>query len=99
MLCGRLRRTSGQVEALALHDLPGRLALLLLTLAEDYGAAEADGLRIARRLAQGDLARLIGCTRESVNRQLRAWTQEGFIGLRGGVIVLRDPAALRALVE
>jgi CRP-like cAMP-binding protein len=99
VLCQRLRRTSGQVEGLALYDLPGRLALLLLTLAEDYGAAGPDGVRIARKLAQGDLARLIGCTRESVNRQLRAWIEARIVAACDGGIVLRDPHALRALAQ
>jgi CRP-like cAMP-binding protein len=100
VLCSRLRRTSGQVEALALHDLTGRLAMLLLRLADEYGAPDdAGGVRIGRRLPQGDIARLIGCTRESVNRQLRAWSAEGLVEIVDGALSLRDPEALRAMLE
>lgn len=98
MLCQRLRRTSGQVEALAFHDLPSRLAMLLLRLADDTGIATPAGVRIARPLAQRDLARLIGSTRESVNRQLRTWTAEELIATDHGYVTIRDRDALALLV-
>jgi len=98
MLCQRLRRTSGQVEALAFHDLPRRLAMLLLRLADDTGVATPDGVRIARPLAQRDLARLIGSTRESVNRQLRTWSTEEIIASDRGYITIRDFDALSLVV-
>ena len=99
MLCQRLRRTSGQVEALAFHDLPSRLAMLLLRLADDTGVATTDGVRIARPLAQRDLARLIGSTRESVNRQLRSWSSADIIANDGGHITIRDREALALVAD
>ncbi|MGF1660743.1 MAG: Crp/Fnr family transcriptional regulator [Rubrimonas sp.] len=103
VLCARLRRSSWQVEAMALRDLPGRLALLLIGLAEERGAApsadDPEALRIPRPPSQGDMARLIGASREGVNRQLRAWARAGLIACPKGAIVLRDPAALRALAR
>jgi CRP-like cAMP-binding protein len=98
-LCEKLRRTTHQVEALALRDLPGRLALLLLRLGEERGHRVPAGLRIARPPPQGDIARLIGSTRESVNRQLRAWARLGLIACTAGAIVLRQPATLEEIAR
>ena len=96
-LCEKLRSATFQVEALALRDLPGRLALLLLRLAEERGHRVPSGLRIARPPPQGDIARLIGSSRESVNRQLRAWARLGLIACTAGAIVLRQPATLKQI--
>jgi CRP/FNR family cyclic AMP-dependent transcriptional regulator len=95
VLCDRLRRTSAALEELALLDLPGRLARLLVKLAGDYGrAVEGGGVRIDIRLSQRDLSNQVAATRESVNKQLRIWRDAGIIGIESGHIVLRDVAAL-----
>src|SRR5208337_5078298 len=99
VLCDRLRRTSMALEEIALLDLPGRLARLLLKLAGDYGRPAPGGVRIDVKLSQRDLATLVASTRESVNKQLRVWREDGVLDLDAGYVVLRRPAALRALVE
>jgi CRP-like cAMP-binding protein len=99
VLCDRLRRTSMALEAIALLDLPGRLARLLLKLAGDYGRPAPGGVRIDVKLSQRDLATLVASTRESVNKQLRVWREDGVVDLDGGYIVVRRPGELRALVE
>lgn len=99
VLCERLRSTSLALEGLALFDLPGRLARLLLKLGEDYGRPSAEGLRIDLKLSQRDISTLVASSRESVNKQLRVWRQEGWVDLVGGYLILRRPNALRSLVE
>jgi CRP/FNR family cyclic AMP-dependent transcriptional regulator len=99
VLCDRLRRTSMALESIALLDLPGRLARLLLKLAGDYGRPAPGGVRIDVKLSQRDLATLVASTRESVNKQLRVWREDGVLHLDGGYVVLRRPNELRALVE
>ncbi len=99
VLCDRLRRTSMALEEIALLDLPERLARLLLKLAGDYGRPAPGGVRIDVKLSQRDLATLVASTRESVNKQLRVWREDGVLDLDAGYVVLRRPAELRALVE
>jgi CRP/FNR family transcriptional regulator, cyclic AMP receptor protein len=99
VLCDRLRSTSMALEAIALLDLPGRLARLLLKLAGDYGRPAPGGVRIDVKLSQRDLATLVASTRESVNKQLRIWREDGVVDLDAGYVVLRRPTELRALVE
>jgi CRP/FNR family cyclic AMP-dependent transcriptional regulator len=95
-LCGRLRRANAAVEEMALLDLPGRLANVLLRLSRDYGRIVPQGTRIELKLSQKDLSTLIGGSREKVNRQLRVWEVEGVLGRDGGRIVLRQPDRLAA---
>lgn len=99
ILCERLRRTSVALEDIALFDLPVRLGRVLLKLAEDYGRQSGTGLRIDMKLSQKDLSNLVAATRESINKQLRAWRETGLVSLDGGYIILLRPDRLKALVE
>jgi CRP-like cAMP-binding protein len=99
VLCDRLRRTSLALEEIALFDLPARLARVLGKLAHDYGRKLPDeqGVRIDLKLSQRDLANLVASTRETVNKQLRIWREDGTIALHEGHLVVLRPQALEAL--
>ncbi len=99
VLCEKLRRTSMALEEIALFDLPVRLARVLLKLAEDYGRQQPAGTRIDLKLSQRDLSNLVAASRESVNKQLRAWREIGTVDLEEGFILLRRPAELQRLTE
>jgi CRP/FNR family cyclic AMP-dependent transcriptional regulator len=86
ILCSRLRRTSEQVQDITFLNLPTRLAKTLLQL-----TAAEDGSATARKAAvtQREISQMIGISRESTNKQLRAWAKRGWIRLeRGGVNVV-----------
>lgn len=92
---GRLvRRLTEQTGDLVFLDLGGRLAKLLLRLAEDRPPT-ADPIVLDTGLSQSDLAAMIGATRPAVNRVLHAFAARGLISVDGQVIVLRDVAELR----
>lgn len=99
VLCERVRRTSEMVESVAFLDFGARLARLLLRFGEQHGVEVDDGLRIDLRLSQQDLGNLIASTRESVNRQLNAWAQDGVISFSRGRITILDPDALEEVAE
>ncbi|MGE0415946.1 MAG: Crp/Fnr family transcriptional regulator [Acetobacteraceae bacterium] len=100
VLCDRLRKTSVALEEIALFDLPARLARVLLKLADDYGrASDNGGTRIDFKLSQRDLSNLVASTRESVNKQLRAWRDTNVVDLDGGYIVLLRPERLARLID
>jgi CRP/FNR family cyclic AMP-dependent transcriptional regulator len=99
VLSEKLRRTSMALEEIALLDLPGRLARVLLKLSDDYGRPTPAGTRIDLKLSQRDLSNLVASSRESVNKQLRTWREDGTVDLQEGFIVLCQPAALRSLTE
>jgi CRP/FNR family transcriptional regulator, cyclic AMP receptor protein len=99
VLCGRLRHTNLALEEIALMDLPTRLARLLLKLGQQYGAAGPNGVRIGLKLTQTDLSTLVAATRESVNKQLRSWREDGLLGEEAGHLVLRRPHTLQAIAD
>jgi len=92
---GRLvRRLTEQNGDLVFLDLGGRLAKLLLRLAEGRAPA-ADGVVLDTHLNQSELAAMIGATRPAVNRVLHLFADRGLITVDGQVIVLKDLPGLR----
>jgi CRP/FNR family cyclic AMP-dependent transcriptional regulator len=94
ILCGRLRRTTEQAENLMFLSLAGRLAKALLRLSEN-----GDGRERKAVVTQKDLGNLIGMSRESTNRQLRIWEEQGWVRLERGGIVILSTKALERIAE
>jgi len=94
VLCERLRDTSETLGNFATLDLPGRLARKLLNLAEEYGTSANGRIRLNIRLSHTDLGRFVGCSRETVNKQMRAWEEEGIVGREDGRIIVGRPSVL-----
>jgi CRP/FNR family transcriptional regulator, cyclic AMP receptor protein len=96
ILCARLRHTSEQVEDLTFLNLPTRLAKALLQLTSQV---EASAPRRKVAITQREISQIIGRSRESTNKQLRAWAKRGWITLdRGGLTVLA-PEHLMGIAE
>ena len=95
VLTARVRNLSKRCENISLLDIPARLAEVLLSLAERHGERSGDNVRIPVRLSQQDLGNMVGATRESVNKQLRSWTQDGILRQEEGRVVISDLGALR----
>jgi CRP-like cAMP-binding protein len=92
---GRLvRRLTEQNGDLVFLDLGGRLAKLLLRLAEGQ-VPGADGIVLDTHLTQSELAASIGASRPAVNRVLHLFASRGLIRVDGQVIVLQDLPGLR----
>jgi CRP/FNR family transcriptional regulator, cyclic AMP receptor protein len=96
LLCTRLRWTSDQVEEVILQNLPGRLASTLLRLTEKHKLAPG-GRTIA--ITQQEISEMVGMTRESINKQLRAWATRNWVRLEHGAIVVLNAEMLRELAE
>ena len=95
----RLRNTDEMAADLAFLDVGGRLAKKLLEMASSHGVDRHDGTLLDVSITQEQLANMIGVTRESVNRNLGRFRQDGLISSRGRRIVLRDPEGLRLRTE
>jgi len=97
LLCARLRWTSDQVEQVILQDLPGRLASALIRLTEKHKLAPGGRRTIA--ITQQEISEMVGMTRESINKQLRAWAARNWVRLEHGAIVVLDTESLLALAR
>lgn len=96
VLSRRLRRTDQLVHDAAFSDVRTRLIKALLELGETRGQPGPRGVLISSRLTQGDLANMVGTTRESVNKWLRYYAQKGLLRHERGRVTLVDPQRLRA---
>jgi len=92
-----LRGKDDELSEVAFMDLPGRLAHKLLHLAERHGVKADAGVRIGVRVHQGDLAAMVGSTRENVNRALARFVTSGAVAIDRGSITILDADALRSL--
>jgi CRP-like cAMP-binding protein len=90
----RLRETDTLVYDTAFREVPSRLARVIFRLAASHGRKEADGIVLGRRLTQEELAAMIGSSRVSVNKCLRAWERQGLVTNVGGVLRVRQPREL-----
>ena len=87
-----IRRITEQAGDFVFLDLGGRVAKLLLHLAEAHGASSTV---LDLRLTQSDLAAMVGATRPAVNRVLQNLVGRGVIEVDGQRIVLVNLAELR----
>ena len=94
VLCSRIRQTTAFVEDAVLLDVPTRLLHRLKSLADQYGRDDEKGVYINHKLSQQGLGDSVGLTRVSINRQLGAWRQAGFIETGKGWIRVLDFEAL-----
>jgi CRP/FNR family cyclic AMP-dependent transcriptional regulator len=86
-LVRRLRSADRKIESLALLDVYGRVARVLLDSSEMI-----DGERIVRnRLPRQQIAKMVGASREMVSRVMKGLETEGYIApLDEGRILLRE---------
>jgi len=90
-LSHRLRLLTENVRSLALMDVYGRVAKVLLSLARP----EDGKLIISNGLTQQEIANRVGASREMVGRILRDLTTGGYINIEGKTITIHEklPAA------
>jgi CRP/FNR family cyclic AMP-dependent transcriptional regulator len=89
-----VRRLTEQASDFVFLDLGGRLAKLLLRLAEGRPHGP-EGIVIELGMSQSELAAMVGASRQALNRALHIFAARGLISLDNHRVVLRDPAALR----
>lgn len=93
----RLKTLRLRVEELLCKSAHARVAQALIDFGEQHGIADADGMVIPLRLSQGDLGRLVGLSRETVNGILQEWREQGLVEADRRSIRLRSPEKLKEL--
>jgi CRP/FNR family cyclic AMP-dependent transcriptional regulator len=84
ILVQRLREADRKIESLALLDVYGRVARLLLDMSE-----EVDGLRVVRKkISKQDMAKMIGASREMVSKVMRDLEIRGYIRYDDDLLVI-----------
>ncbi len=89
-LSRRLREADRKIGSLILMDVYGRVARLLLDLAEKEGKKINGEIVIEKRLKHKDIASMVGASRETVSRVLRDFAQSGFITVDNKRIIIHQ---------
>jgi CRP-like cAMP-binding protein len=92
----RLAATGTALAETLLGDVRGRVVHRLARLAAAHGRPFADGVRIELWLSQEELAKLVGATRESVNRVLGDLRRDGLVSVDDDGRYVLTPRGLRA---
>jgi CRP/FNR family transcriptional regulator, cyclic AMP receptor protein len=90
----RLKTLRTRVDELLGKSASSRLAHALRELGREHGVRDDQGVLIPLRLSQGDLGKLVGLTRETVNGIVHGWREQGLIEMDRRSIRLRDPDRL-----
>jgi CRP/FNR family cyclic AMP-dependent transcriptional regulator len=87
VLVRRLREADRKIGSLAMLDVYGRVARLLLDMSESVNGQRV----VTRRITKQDIAKMIGASREMVSKVMKDLQTSGYIEVQGSQIVLRDP--------
>jgi CRP/FNR family transcriptional regulator, cyclic AMP receptor protein len=91
----KLRDSDRKRVEFSAFDTLGRVARRLVELADDFGEADGDGIRISLPLSQEELAGWTGSSREAVSKALRTLRGRGWIETRRRAITVLDIDSLR----
>jgi len=92
VLVQRLRRADSKIGGLVLLDVNGRVAKLLLDLADESG-----GPKITRKLTHHTIAQMIGSSRETVSRAMRELSDRGLVDVTRREITIKNRDGLAVL--
>jgi CRP/FNR family transcriptional regulator, cyclic AMP receptor protein len=85
-LSQRLREADRKIESLALMDVYGRVARLLLDMAETSGGQTV----VRKKISKQDIAKMIGASREMVSRVMKDLHTRGLIDETDSGVVLHE---------
>jgi CRP/FNR family cyclic AMP-dependent transcriptional regulator len=88
-LAQRLLQTSRRVTRLAFMDVSGRIARTLTELCNEPDAkTHPNGMQL--HISRQEIARIVGCKRETVGRVLKSMEESGLVEAKGMDIVVHD---------
>jgi len=94
-LCHRLRKTSEQVARLTFFDASGKVAHVLLELANDEGKRENGRIVLNLKFGRQELANLTALSRETLTRTLYDLQARGYLKLEKKKITILDESLLK----
>ncbi|MFQ5808639.1 MAG: Crp/Fnr family transcriptional regulator [Armatimonadota bacterium] len=95
-MSARLSRRAGQIEDLALRNVPARIASTLIKLGEEHGIMGRDGITIDLRLTHQDIANMVAASRETGTTVLTDMRHEGIIDIERKRVRIAHPEGLQA---
>ena len=97
ILAARLREAEDQLESIAFHGVPSRLAAKVLELMDRYGRVTPSGIRIDQRFTHMQLAEMIGTSRETLTKVINDLREAGLVDVRERMVWVLDVEGLERL--
>ncbi|MFC1485973.1 Crp/Fnr family transcriptional regulator [Candidatus Latescibacterota bacterium] len=94
-LSSRLRKADQLIDSLANLNVTGRIAGILLQLAEERGIQTNQGVLIQSRPTHQELANMVGATRETVTRVLKQLEVKKYVTMSGKDLCIVNPDLFR----
>lgn len=94
-LAMRLRKADMQIKSLSLKDAAGRVANVILMLADDLGVFRKGKVEIDDLPLQQDIANMAGTSRETVSRMIHSFIEGEEVQLEGNKLTINDYEAFR----
>ena len=82
-LTRRLRAADMKIKALSMKDAEGKIATVLIQLADEIGKIKHGQVEIEKLPYQHDIANMAGTSRETISRTLHTFAKKGFVELDG----------------
>ena len=99
LVCQQYRKAMEYIVATADLPLPVRLAQRLVALVQTHGRQDRGAVIIGLHLSQENLAEMVGASRQSLNRALKALEARGMVSVGYSALTIRDGAALETLAR
>lgn len=93
----RLRKADAQIKSLSLKDAAGRVASVILQLADDIGKIKKGRVEIEDLPLQQDIANMAGTSRETVSRMIHMFVQQRHLELNGNTLIINDYEKFKSL--
>ncbi|MCS7052270.1 MAG: Crp/Fnr family transcriptional regulator [Ignavibacterium sp.] len=93
----RLRNATNKIKALSLKDAEGKVATVLLQIADDIGRIKQGVVEIDNLPYQQELANMAGTSRETISRTLHSFAKKGLIEIEGSKIRILNYEQFREL--
>ncbi|WP_164995914.1 Crp/Fnr family transcriptional regulator [Miniphocaeibacter massiliensis] len=84
----RIRWAEGLVKRLFAGTADGKVASLLLDLADIFGTRTVDGVLLAFPISREEMASFAGTSRETITRKLHQFKEKGYIDILGNKKIL-----------
>jgi CRP/FNR family cyclic AMP-dependent transcriptional regulator len=91
----KLTEAEDRIADLVFRDVPGRIASVLLKLAEQFGKVGDKGVEISIKLTHQELADMVGSSRETVTIVLNEFKEDGVVSISEKHISIIDEKRLK----
>jgi CRP/FNR family transcriptional regulator, cyclic AMP receptor protein len=94
VVCKRLREADEEISTLSFQNIPGRVALKLIDLADQFGLETTDGMLINLDITHNDLSDMVGTNRETISKYISIFRKEGSIDSIDQKILIKNQSQL-----